>query len=267
MQAVSGILHEIIVIDNNSPDGNPEDLQPLFQGVRFVRNTMNTGFARACNQGFALSSGSYVLFLNPDTLVGENCLHQCISFMENHQEAGAAGVRMVDGKGKFLKESKRGFPSLSASFFKLFGLSGMFPRSGAFGKYYLSRVPETKDQEVDILSGAFMMIRREVYRQTGGFDESFFMYGEDIDLSWRIKQLGYKNYYLGSMTITHLKGGSTSHDWQQLDAFYEAMHYFVKKHFSAKYPAPLLWLIHSGIGLRKFIAGAGLLFRKGHRKS
>ncbi len=259
-KAITGIETEIIVVDNNSTDGSKEHLTDKFHDVRFVLNDDNVGFAKACNQGFRITSGKYVLFLNPDTILPESCLADCISFFETHPDAGAAGVRMLDSHGNFLKESKRGVPSASASFYKLFGLAAIFPGSKIFTKYYQTHLPEKANNPVDVLSGAFMMVRRNVFETANGFDEDFFMYGEDIDLSLRIDQLGYKNYYLGKINVTHLKGGSTKYNYRYVQDFYGAMNLFVKKHYSNK-PAWYLSLLQAGIGFRKMLAMASLLFR------
>jgi GT2 family glycosyltransferase len=249
---------EIIVIDNNSGDGSIEYLQPKFPGVKFIPNKENLGFAKACNQGIQNSLGTYLLFLNPDTIVPGDCFQKCISFFTSHIDAGALGIKMVNDKGKYLKESKRGFPSPAASFFKLFGLAAIFPKSKLFAKYYLGHLDENKNQEVDTIAGAFMMIPRQVLEKVGGFDESFFMYGEDIDISYRIKKAGYKNYYLAETFITHFKGKST----QQKNAdytkvFYNAMDIFVKKHYMKEKNFLFLIFIRSGIGLRRMMALAG----------
>lgn len=259
-KAITGIDTEIIVVDNNSTDGSKEYLADKFPDVKFIFNNDNAGYAKACNQGFRISSGNYVLFLNPDTVLPENCLAGCISFFESHPDAGAAGVRMLDSQGNFLKESKRGVPSASASFYKLFGLAAIFPGSKTFAKYYQSHLPEKANNPVDVLSGAFLMVRRHVFETANGFDEDFFMYGEDIDLSLRIRQLGYKNYYLGNISVTHLKGGSTKYNYRYVQDFYEAMNLFVKKHYSNK-PAWYVLFLQSGIGFRKLLAMASLLFR------
>jgi len=144
---------------------------------------------------------------------------------------GALGIHMIDGSGRFLPESKRGFPSPRASFFKLAGLIKIFPNSKGIAAYYLGNLPEKENNEVDVLTGAYMMVKKEVLEKTGGFDEQFFMYGEDIDLSYRIKQIGYKNYYLASSSIIHFKGESTKKDIAYTKLFYKAMRIFVKKHY------------------------------------
>ena len=259
-KAVVGIKAEIIIVDNDSTDGSREYLPSKFPGVKFIFNNENSGFAKACNQGSKISTGEYVLFLNPDTVLSETCLADCITFFKTHADVGAVGVRMLDDKGKFLKESKRGLPSPSASFYKLFGLTAIFPSSKTIAKYYQGHLPESENNPVDVLSGAFMMVKREVFEKVNGFDESFFMYGEDIDLSLRITQEGYKNYYLGKISVTHLKGGSTNYNYKYVRDFYGAMKLFVKKHYSNK---PILYrsFLYTGIGLRKMLAMIALPFR------
>ncbi|HZH94328.1 MAG TPA: glycosyltransferase family 2 protein, partial [Flavisolibacter sp.] len=181
---------EIIVVDNNSSDGSVAYLQPRFPGIRFIQNTNNTGFAKACNQGLAVATGTYILFLNPDTIIAEDTAGTCVSFFEKTAGAGALGVRMVDGGGRFLKESKRSFPGPLTSLFKLTGLAKLFPKSKVFSRYHLGHLAENTNHEVDVLAGAFMMIRKTVLEKTGPFDETFFMYGEDVDLSYRIQKNG-----------------------------------------------------------------------------
>ena len=257
MQTIDG---EIIIVDNNSKDGIKDHLPSKFPRVKFIFNNENLGFAKACNQGAKISSGDYILFLNPDTVLSETCLSDCISFFKTHADAGAVGVRMLDEKGKFLKESKRGLPSPTASFYKLFGFTAIFPGSKTIAKYYQGHLPENENNPVDVLSGAFMLIKRALFEKVNGFDESFFMYGEDIDLSLRISQLGYKNYYLGKVSIIHLKGGSTTYNYKYIDDFYGAMKLFVKKHYNERSTLYRLFL-HTGIGIRKMLAILALPFR------
>ena len=257
MQTIDG---EIIIVDNNSKDGIKDHLPSKFPRVKFIFNNENLGFAKACNQGSKISSGDYILFLNPDTVLSETCLSDCISFFKTHADAGAVGVRMLDEKGKFLKESKRGLPSPTASFYKLFGFTAIFPGSKTIAKYYQGHLPENENNPVDVLSGAFMLIKRALFEKVNGFDESFFMYGEDIDLSLRISQLGYKNYYLGKVSIIHLKGGSTTYNYKYIDDFYGAMKLFVKKHYNERSTLYRLFL-HTGIGIRKMLAILALPFR------
>jgi len=257
MQTMDG---EIIIVDNNSKDESKENLPSKFPGVKFIFNNENLGFGKACNQGSKISSGDHILFLNPDTVLSETCLTDCISFFKTHEDAAAVGVRMLDDKGKFLRESKRGLPSPSASFYKLFGLTAIFPGSKTIAKYYQGHLPENENNPVDVLSGAFMMIKKVVFEKVDGFDETFFMYGEDIDLSLRIIQMGFKNYYLGKVSITHLKGGSTTYNYKYVKDFYGAMKLFVKKHYNGK-SIPYRFFLQTGIGFRKMLAIIALPFR------
>lgn len=222
---------EVIVVDNQSTDGSIDYLQPQFPFVRFMSNSENIGFARANNQAIQQCSGQYILFLNPDTIIPEDCFIQCIGFMESHANAGALGIRMIDGSGQYLKESKRGFPSPWVSFCKMAGLTTFFPSSKWFAGYYLGHLPEKENHVVDVLAGAFMLVGRVAIEKTGGFDERFFMYAEDIDLSYRIQQAGFLNYYFAGATIIHFKGESTRKDARYVQLFYKAMIQFVQKHY------------------------------------
>jgi N-acetylglucosaminyl-diphospho-decaprenol L-rhamnosyltransferase len=255
-KAIEGIsvedsVTEVFIIDNASYDGSVEFLRPLFPTFHFIQNNENAGFAKANNQALAICKGKCVLFLNPDTLLAEDSLDICLSFLEKRQDAGAIGVRMVDGSGIYLKESKRGFPGPAASFFKMSGLTHLFPRSKLFSSYYMGHLDDESTHVVEILSGAFMMVKKKVLDQTGGFDERFFMYGEDIDLSYRIAKTGFQNYYLPTTTIIHFKGESTPKDLRQIKIFYEAMQAFIKKHLS------------SGSSLQRSILTLGMKVRRG----
>lgn len=223
---------EIFVIDNASTDRSVEFLKPLFPDVHFIQNTRNTGFSRANNQAAERCAGEYLLFLNPDTILAEDCLESSISFFRSKPDAGALGVHMVDGAGKFLRESKRGFPGIRTSFFKMAGFTRVFPGSKFFSSYYLGNLDEKSSNAVDILSGAYLMTKKIVFDRVGGFDERFFMYGEDIDLSYRILQEGYRNYYFADTTIIHFKGESTNREARYVKMFYTAMILFMKKHFT-----------------------------------
>ena len=262
-KSIEEIETEIIIVENNSTDGSKEQLASKFPGVKVILNDENLGFAKACNQGFKIASGEYILFLNPDTILSETNLTDCLSFFETHPDAGAVGVRMIDNQKKFLKESKRGTPTPSASFYKLFGLAAIFPKSKIFSKYYQGHLPETENNPVDVLSGAFMMVRKKLFEKLNGFDERFFMYGEDIDLSIRIMESGYKNYYLGTVSVMHLKGGSTSYNYEYIKNFYGAMNLFVKKHYVNK-PFLFRLLLYIGIFIRKMVAVLGMPFNRGN---
>jgi len=254
----SGIDAEMIVVDNNSKDNSLGYLKPIFSCVRFVANNDNLGFAKACNQGYKLSSGKYVLFLNPDTIVPEDCFAKCISFLETHHDAGAAGVRMLDGAGRLLKESKRAFPSPVTSLFKLFGFARLFPKSRTFSKYHLGYLNENENHNVDVLAGAFIVVRRDVFERAGHFDEIFFMYGEDVDLSYRIQKMGYKNYYMAETSIIHFKGESTRKgSLNYLGMFYNAMSIFVQKHYGGSKASAFNFFIHLAIWFRAAMSAIG----------
>ena len=241
---------EILVVDNHSTDGSVEYLQPRFPRVRFIINTVNKGFSAANNQALALATGRYILFLNPDTILSEDCCTTCISFLSATPGAGAAGVRMIDGQGRFLPESRRGFPSPWVAFSKLSGLTALFPQSRVFSGYYLGHLPATKNHPSPILSGACLWTSREVLDQAGNFDEQFFMYAEDIDLSYRIERAGFTNYYIADATILHFKGESTRKDIRYTRIFYKAMSQFRKKHTAGGIPALFNVFVTAGIWLR-----------------
>ena len=261
-KAIAGIDAEILVIDNCSQDNSIEYLQPLFPFVNFISNNTNEGFAKANNLALKKCSGEFILFLNPDTLLAEDALDECINFLKGNANAGAAGVKMIDGRGKFLPESKRSFPSPLVSFFKLSGLSSLFPRSKFFNRYALGYLGENKIHEVDVLSGAFMMVRKNILEQLNGFDEDFFMYGEDVDLSYRIQQSGFANFYLGNICILHFKGGSTKRgSLNYVHMFYNAMIVFVKKHYTGKFAWVTNLLLHTAIYLRGLLSLLAQPFR------
>ena len=257
-KSTASIDVEVIVIDNNSTDGSIEYLAARFPEIKFIKNHSNSGFAKACNQGLEQSKGQYVLFLNPDTLLSENTLKICLEFFANNKDAGGLGVKMIDGSGAFLKESKRSFPSPVTSLYKLFGLSTLFPRSKTFSRYYLGHLDNDKNHEVDVLAGAFMMIRKDILDSVGSFDEDFFMYGEDIDLSYRIQKAGYKNYYLADAEIIHFKGESTRRaSLNYVMMFYTAMSIFVKKHYGGTKAKTFNIALHFAIWLRAALSAIG----------
>lgn len=232
VKAIAGIESEVFVVDNKSADNSVDYLSPKFPSVHFVRNTENIGFGRANNLALRLATGDYILFLNPDTIVGEDSMQRCISFLDQQAQAGAVGVKMIDGTGNFLRESRRGLPTPWVSFCKLSGLTSLFPGSKWFARYYLGHQDDKVNNQVEILPGAFMMIRKETLNKTGGFDERFFMYAEDIDLSYRILLAGYFNYSLADTGIIHFKGESTRRDLRYVKYFYKAMSQFMHKYFS-----------------------------------
>lgn len=229
--ATGGMDAEVFVVDNNSSDGSVEYLKPLFPEVIFIANKDNPGFAKANNQAIRQAKGEYILLLNPDTVVGEDSLRTLCFFMDEHPQAGGVGVKMLNGNGAFLPESKRSFPTPWVSFCKLFGLSRLFPRSRTFARYSLPYLNADKQHTIEVLSGAFMLLRHEALDKVGLLDEAFFMYGEDIDLSYRVMKGGYRNYYLPERML-HYKGESTKHnDTKYIKAFYEAMLIFYKKYY------------------------------------
>jgi GT2 family glycosyltransferase len=260
--SLPGASAEVYIIDNASSDGSPDFLEPLFPDFHFIRNKENSGFSKANNLVIPLCNGEFILFLNPDTVLAEDSLDTCISFFRDHADAGAVGVRMIDGAGRFLRESKRGFPYPATSFFKMTGLTRLFPRSKFFSSYYVGHLDEDRTQPVDVLSGAFMMIKKTVLNQTGGFDEQFFMYAEDIDLSYRIVKTGFKNYYLPATTIIHFKGESTQKDFRYVKMFYSAMQLFMKKHFNHKGFSFSLHVLTLGLRVRQVLSLMRLPFKK-----
>jgi GT2 family glycosyltransferase len=232
-KATKNISAEVIVVDNNSVDGSIEMLKAKFPKVQLIENKKNTGFSYANNQAIKIAKSEYILLLNPDTVVEENTFEKVISFMDTHPDAGGLGVKMLDGKGNFLPESKRGLPTPAVAFYKMCGLSSIFPKSHIFGKYHLGFLDENKTNEVEILAGAFMLLRKTTLDKVGLLDETFFMYGEDIDLSYRIILGGYKNYYFPETRIIHYKGESTKKSSvNYVFVFYRAMVIFAQKHFS-----------------------------------
>ena len=261
IKACTNINAEIFVVDNNSTDGSREYLEIKFPQVIFKWNSSNDGFAKANNSVIGEAMGAHVLFLNPDTIVPEDCFEKCLSFFKTNKECAALGIRMLDGSGKFLKESKRSFPSPATSFFKMTGLSSLFPSSKLFAKYYAGNLNERENNEVDVLAGAFMMVSKQILDQLKGFDEDYFMYGEDIDLSYRIQKAGFKNYYFADSSIIHFKGESTQkNSYQYIRTFYAAMKMFVAKHYTEKKKTALLMQV--SIFLSRLIASANLFFKK-----
>ncbi len=254
-KAMAGIEAEVWVVDNNSVDGSVEMLAEKFKWVKVIANLQNTGFSKANNQAIKTSSGEYVLLLNPDTVVEEDTFLKCIEFMDQNPQAGALGVRMVDGSGNFLPESKRGLPTPEVALYKMFGLNKLFPKSKKFGRYHLGFLSEHETNEVEVLAGAFMFMRREALEKAGLLDETFFMYGEDIDLSFRLIKAGYKNYYFPETSIIHYKGESTKKgSANYVKIFYQAMVIFARKHYKGSKSGLLIFLINTFIYLRAFAA-------------
>lgn len=250
-RAVAGIEAEVWVVDNNSADSSVEMVRERFPWVRLIANEGNPGFSVANNQAIRESTGRHVLLLNPDTVVEEDTFRRCLDFMSDHPECGGLGVRMIDGRGQFLPESKRGLPTPWVAFTKAFGLARLFPKSRRFNHYHLGYLPEDETHEVEVLAGAYMWMRRETLDKVGLLDETFFMYGEDIDLSYRIIKGGYKNYYYPGTSIIHYKGESTKRgSLNYVRVFYQAMIIFADKHFAGSQARFLVWMMQLAIYLR-----------------
>jgi O-antigen biosynthesis protein len=258
-KAICNVDAEVWVVDNNSVDGSMEMVVDKFPWVKTICNKVNVGFSKANNQAIRESKSEYVLLLNPDTVLQDDSLVKCLDYLDNHQDVGGLGVRMIDGKGNFLPESKRGLPTPKVAFFKMTGLATLFPKSRYFGKYHMKYLPENETHEVDVLSGAFMMMRCSVLEKVGLLDEDFFMYGEDIDLSYRITLGGYKNVYFSDTTIIHYKGESTKKkSANYVKVFYNAMVLFAQKHYSQRMAGWFAFWIKIAIYLRASLA---VLFR------
>lgn len=253
--AAEGIPVEVWVVDNHSVDNSVEMVRRNFPDVRLIANVDNVGFAKANNQAIRQANGEYVLLLNPDTIVQPDTFAKTLEFMERTPDAGALGVKMLDGQGRYLPESKRGLPLPEVAFYKVFGLSSLFKKSRRFGRYHLTYLDPDQIHSVEVLSGAFMLLRKSVLDQIGLLDEAFFMYGEDIDLSYRVIQAGYKNYYFPMTRIIHYKGESTKKSSvNYVIVFYQAMQIFAKKHFSAPNARLFDWIINFAIWFRASLA-------------
>ncbi len=253
-KAVPGIPAEVFVVDNASTDGSPEMVSQKFPEVHLIQNKQNTGFSAANNQAIRQAKGDYILLLNPDTVLEEDTLTLCVRFMDKHPEAGGLGVKMLDGKGNYLPESKRGFPTPFVAFCKAFGLTALFPKSKIFARYYLGHMDPDQTHEVEVLAGAFMMLRKSVLDEIGLLDEQFFMYGEDIDLSYRIIRAGYKNYYFPEARIIHYKGESTKKgSLNYVRLFYKAMILFARKHFKKGRAGVFTFFIQMAVYLRAIV--------------
>lgn len=251
---------ETFVVDNLSSDGSIAYLRERFPEVTFIENKENVGFARANNQAIRMSTGKYVLLLNPDTIVTEHTFCDFIHFMDSHPEAGGAGAYMLRTDGTFAPESRRGLPTPFVAFCKMSGLAALLPQSRVFGRYYMRYLNENEVNEIEIISGAFMFLRREALDKVGLLDEDFFMYGEDIDLSYRILKGGYKNYFLPTRML-HYKGESTEKSsFRYTYTFYQAMRLFFRKHY-AHYSFLVSLPINVAIWVRSFMAYVGNQFR------
>ena len=262
-QAAMGIDHEVIVIDNASTDGSTEYITARFPKVKWMACRENNGFSKGNNIAIAHAKGEYILMLNPDTIVTKEAIEGCIAFMDNNADAGACGVYMLRTDGTFAPESRRALPTPFVAFCKMSGLSNLFPKSRTFGRYYMQYLDKEETNPIEIISGAYMMLRHKTIKKTGALDEDFFMYGEDIDLSYRILKGGYRNYYL-PLRILHYKGESTNKSsYRYVHTFYRAMQLFFKKHYS-HYSLIVSLPINIAIWTRALLAYVGNQFV--HRK-
>ena len=247
--------YEVIVVDNSSRDSGRDEICSTFEHITWIDNSENVGFGRANNQGFSRAKGVYTLILNPDTVLQEDTLEKCISYLLAHPEVGGLGIKGLDGSGQFLPESKRALPTPLVALWKITGLSAIFPKSSVFARYHLGHLSPEENHEVDILVGCFMMVPTQLLLSVGGFDPQYFMYGEDIDLSYELQKTGHKNIYFSDSQIIHYKGESTK--WGSLNyvrMFYKAMVLFAKKQFTGSSAAAYSLLIYSGIYLRATLA-------------
>ncbi len=263
-RASKGLQVEVFVVDNASQDDSVVCVQQRFPAVHLIRNKENVGFSKANNQALELAKGRYALLLNPDTVVGEDTFRIIVDFMDRRPQAGGLGCRMIDGAGIYLPESKRGFPTPWVAFCKSAGLGRLFPHSARFNGYYLGNLSPEESHPVEVLAGAFMLLRRSVLEKTGFLDEAFFMYGEDIDLSYRVVQAGFKNWYCADTTIIHYKGESTKKgSLNYVRVFYQAMIIFARKHFSGGKARLYIGMLQGAIYSRALVSLLGNWFRKG----
>lgn len=255
--ASKNISTEIIVIDNNSDDDSIDQVRAKFPSVKTIENKKNVGFGAANNQGLDICKGKYILLINPDTIVKEDTFEKMIGFLSNNKEIGLAGCKVLNPDGTLQLPCRRSFPRPWVSFTKVTGLSSLFPKSKLFAKYNLTYLDENESYEVDAVSGSFMMLTRNAYEKVGGFDTDFFMYGEDLDLCYRVQKNGFKVFYISDTEIIHYKGESTKRSKiDETKIFYDAMHLFVRKHFSSSFIVE--FILQFGIILRKLLAFANL---------
>ena len=256
-KAVKNISTEIIIVDNASDDGSVEILREKFPNIKLIANKKNVGFGSANNQAMESAKGEYFLFINPDAIVREDTLLKMLEFFDKTPQAGIAGCKVLNPDGSLQLACRRSFPGPWTSFTKVMGLSKLFPKSRLFARYNLTYLNENQTYEVDAVSGAFMMMKKEVYEKIGGFDQQFFMYGEDLDLCYRAQKSGYKVFYVHNTEIIHYKGESTKRSsLDETKIFYDAMHLFVRKHFSSSFIIESILQI--AILFRKLIAFANI---------
>mgnify|MGYP002398446200 CR=1 FL=1 len=253
--SVTKYAYEVILIDNHSSDGSVEAISKAYPQVKLIENTENVGFARANNQGIRQASGRYVLLLNSDTIIQPDTLEIMLDFMDRHPTVGASGCKVVLPDGSLDKACRRGFPTPGASFCYLFGLSKLFPKVPRFNQYQLGHLDPDEEYPVDCLVGAFMLVRREAIEQAGLLDETFFMYGEDIDWCYRIKQAGWQIYYFPKTSIVHYKGAGKKHKPPKIVyEFHRAMILFHRKHYHRHYSWLVNSMVYTGVWLKLMLA-------------
>ncbi|MFH0921991.1 MAG: glycosyltransferase [Fibrobacterota bacterium] len=252
--ACQGFTHEVIVVDNASTDNTLDMIREKYPAVRLVENPQNVGYSRANNQGILIARGRYILLLNPDTIVPSQAFRLSMGYLDTHPETGLMSLKIVNADGSFQPACRRGFPTPMTAFYRMVGLSGLFPKSARFGRYNLTFLDENAESEVDAVCGAYMMARGDILKKTGGFDEKFFMYGEDIDLCFRVKTAGYGVAYFPACEVIHFKGESSRKNRLQSAAhFYNSMFIFTNKYFGQRmgfFPKSVLFL---GIFLNAFV--------------
>ncbi len=248
--ALNGIEAEIIVVDNASADDSCAMMQQLFPEVLLIQNTANIGFTKGNNIGVAQAQGEFICILNPDTVVAEDTFSKLVAFAQNKSQLGMVGCQLIDGSGQFLPESKRGIPTPWVAFTKITGLYKFFPSWSICTKYYAQHLLPNQTGEVEILVGAFLFVRKEVYTEVGGFDENCFMYADDIDLSYSLLKKGYINWYFAETTVIHYKGESTLRDHNYMLRFQEAMQFFYRKHFGQ---SVFSWFFMIGLRVGAFL--------------
>ncbi len=251
--AIQNLDAEIIVVDNNSSDESCEMMKNRFPNIKLIENKENSGFPKGNNIGVHVAKGEYICILNPDTVVAEDTFEKILNFVTSStvekNNLGIIGCKLIDGTGNFLPESKRGTPTPFVAFTKIFVL---YKISNVFGKYYAQHIAQNQSGKVDILVGAFMIMKRELYQEIGGFDENCFMYSDDIDLSYMVLQKGYSNYYFHETSVIHYKGESTIKDGTYMKRFQEAMNFFYKKHFNPDASGSVFFSLFMKIGIVLF---------------
>ena len=246
---VQNVQYEVIIIDNDSPDDSWKNLIEEFPNFHFIDSGINEGFAIANNKAIKKAKGEYVLLLNPDTELESDSMKELLEFADSKKNFGTLGVRMHDKNGIFLPESKRSVPDMFNSFEKLFTKI----KKNQKKSYYRNDIAEFEVAKVDVITGAFFLCKRDVYESINGLDESYFMYGEDIDICYTLLLKGYENYYYGKVSILHYKGESTIKDRVYLERFYGAMQIFLDKYYKEKSPLQYYFL-KKGLKLRYYIA-------------